>query len=79
MQIKDFCEMCRKGRLMVSIEFVTGGYHVYAKMPDYDVVYVDSQRAKKRTWKRLDVVVKHLEENGFEGDLNLQISRQQTL
>jgi len=79
MQIKDFCEMCRKGRLMVSIEFVRGGYRVFAKMPDSDVVYIDSQRAAKRVWKRLDVVVKHLEENGFEGGLNLQISRQQTL
>jgi len=79
MQIKDFCEMSKKGGLMVSIEFVRGGYRVYARMNKSDVVYVDSQRAKKRVWKRLDVVVKHLEENGFEGDLNLQISRQQTL
>jgi len=78
MQIKDFCETARKAKWTLNIERVREGYSVYAKVGS-DVEYIDTQRAAKRVWKRLDVLVKNVEESGFEGDLNLQISRQQTL
>ena len=78
MQIKDFCEAARKAGWVLNIEKTTEGYAIFAEVGN-DVVYIDSQRSGRRRWKRLDVLVKHVQASGFQGDLMLHVSQQMTL
>jgi hypothetical protein len=79
MKIKDFCISARKANWKLYIMHDSNGYCVFQQFVSDDPEFISTQRGQVRYWKSLDVLIKHVTENGFSGDVQLEISRQSTL